>query len=407
MASDGLSSDYFGYRVAIDGETAVVGADQADNGNGAMSGTAYVYTHSGSSWVETELPADAAAGEKYGLSVAIDGDTLAIGATVGNAVYVYRYNGSVWSLEQKLSVASGGLGSSIAIDGDTLVAGAYLDNNNRGAAYIYTRSGTTWTQRKKLTAPVASINNNVYFGYSVDIEGGTVVVGAYKYTYSGMTYSGAAWIWTGSGSSWSLQADMASLAGAELTANDCFGFSVDLNNETLLVGAYNDGLGSAYVFVRNGSTWSKQGNKLTALNAADGGMFFGSSVSLLGDRAFIGADYDHVDNGREGSVHEFIRDSGVWTEQEQLIYASDRESLDWFGCSVAFSDQYLLVGAYKEDEKASDAGAAYIYDLRTFTDLALFAQSWLSNDAEFDIAPDGGDGIVNLLDFSVLAEQWQ
>lgn len=371
IASDGYTNDHYGYQVAIDGDTVVVGSCLADNGNGAESGSAYVYQRTGSSWVETELPDDAQVGEWYGFSAAIDGDTIAVGAPNGNAVYVYARSGSSWSLQQKLSVAGGALGSAVSIDGDTLAIGAYKDNNNRGAAYIYTRSGSTWTQQKKLTAPVASPNENVYFGCSIAIDGNTVIVGANQYTYSGKVYSGAAWVWTGSGSSWSVQGDLAALAGTDLQANDEYGYSVDIHGDTILVGSYRDDdyaseTGSVYVFIRNGSAWSKQ-DKLTASNAGTGGKYFGSSVSVWGDRALIGADYDHIDDGREGCVHEFLRDGSTWTEQTPLITASDKASLDWFGCSVALAEEYAVVGSFCDDnENGSDAGAAYVYNLVSY-----------------------------------------
>lgn len=370
IASDGAVSDYFGRSVAIDGDTAVVGAYSADN-NGSNSGSVYVYTRNGSNWAETELSSSALPSDAFGYSVAIDGDTLVVGAPNGNAVYVYIRSGSVWSFQQKLTKSTGNFGVSVAVDGDTLIAGCYqedtdTDGDGDGAAYIYTRSGTTWTSQKRLIAPSPSSDTaSNYYGYSVAIDNGTVAVGAYRYSYSGV-YSGSAYVYTGSGSSWTLQGDLGALASADLEAGDYFGWSVDVDGDTVLVGAYRDGgsasVGAAYSFVRNGSTWSKQ-QKIFASNAGSGGKYFGCSVSLLGDRAFIGAYYDDIGGVVLGSVYEFLRDGSVWSE-ENSFRASDVANVDLFGYSVAQTESFMIASSYKDhNENGSDAGAAYIYDM--------------------------------------------
>lgn len=173
--------------------------------------------------------------------------------------------GSTWSLQQKLTKSDGAFGCAVAIDGDTLIAGASVEDvwdagDEEGAAYIYTRSG----------------------------------------------------------SSWSIQGDLASLAGTDptqgLEAGDYFGWSVDIHDNTVLVGAYRDGgvdsVGAAYAFVRNGTTWSKQ-QKLFAPNAGSGGTYFGCGVSLLGDRAVIGSHYDEIDGSVLGSAHSFFRNGSA------------------------------------------------------------------------------------------------
>lgn len=375
IASDGADYNYFGVNVSIDGDTAVVGAYIANNGNGPESGSAYVYTRNGSTWVETELPADAAAGERFGRSVVIDGDTLAVGAVEGDAVYVYTRSGPIWSLQQKLTgVVGSNFGISVDIDGDTLIAGADAEdigaNLYQGAAYIYTRSGSTWTFRKKLIAPSPSPDPSPHYGYSVAIDGDTAAVGAYRYSHAAL-YSGSAYVYTGSGSTWNLQGNLGTLAGGDLEYGDYFGRSVDVNNDTVLVGANRDESpggqaddGSAYVFVRNGSTWSKQ-QKLYASNVGDEGQFFGNSVSLLGDRALIGAYDDIIEGETKGAVHEFIRSGSTWTEQGSFITASDGELSDKFGCSVAMSEPFAIVGAKDDDNEngTNNPGAAYIYNL--------------------------------------------
>ncbi|RMF71553.1 MAG: hypothetical protein D6744_17805, partial [Planctomycetota bacterium] len=110
LASDGAAFDVFGGSVSISGDTAVIGA-YLDDDNGVDSGSAYVFTRSGSVWTQQAklLPADGAASDQFGLSVSIDGDTAVIGAyadddngSASGSVYVFRWNGSSWVQEQKL-----------------------------------------------------------------------------------------------------------------------------------------------------------------------------------------------------------------------------------------------------------------------------------------------------------------
>jgi hypothetical protein len=371
IASDGAVLDLFARSVDIDGDTAVVGAYAADN-NGDSSGGAYVYTRSGSNWVETELSSSASPGDGFGFSVAIDGDTLAVGTLNGNAVYVYTRSGLDWSLQDTLTKTGGNFGVSVDIDGETLIVGCGeedtdSDGDGDGAAYIYTRSGSTWGSEERLIAPSPSADNaSNKFGYSVAIDNGTAVVGAYQYCYAGVTYTGAAWVYTGSGSNWTLQGDLADLAGSDLEQADFFGWSVDVDGDTVLVGAYRDGgsvsVGAAYAFVRTGSTWSMQ-DKIFASNAGSGGKYFGCSVSILGDRAFIGAYDDLIDGKSLGCVYEFTRNGSTWSE-ENSFRASDVAYDDTFGYSLAQCESYVIVSSYRDNnENGSTAGAAYIFDL--------------------------------------------
>lgn len=401
--SDGAPGDYFGWSVAIDGNTAVVGACKADNGNGAESGTAYVFTFSESGWIETEFPAHAAAGENYGYSVAIDGNTLAVGAPGGNAVYVYTFNGSGWVPQQKLT-APGSLGSALAIDGDILVAGAFRDNNGQGAAYVYNRSGSTWVQSAKLTAPVPSSNNNVYFGCSVAVDSvtaadTTIVVGAYQYIYSGKVYSGAAWVWTGSGSNWTIQADLSALANAELYDGDFFGRSVAVQDDRILIGAYSDegpnsAVGSVTFFKRTGTTWSKVG-KLWASDPDT--WYYGFSFSMLDNRAIVGAADARLPDGRNGAACALRWDGTAWTEETPVIANPNPAKhpsmieMDWFGCSADLSGSSIIIGAYKNDNLGGvDSGAAYIFTT-----------------CDYVLAGDlNGDCRVDLQDLAVLSGNW-
>ena len=190
---------------------------------------------------------------------------------------------TTFSQQAKLTASDGDnndfFGISVAIDGDTAVAGAPLDNgdlSNQGAAYVFTRSGTTWTEQQKLTASDGKAND--LFGTSVAIDGDTVVAGAPG--DGGTANSGAAYVFTRSGTTWTEQQKLTASDGA---ANDLFGASVSIDGDTAVVGAPNDdggtiNQGAAYVFTRSGTTWTEQ-QKLTASDGAAND-FFGASVAI-------------------------------------------------------------------------------------------------------------------------------
>ncbi len=149
-ASDGSASDRFGYSVAIDDDVVIVGA-YTDDDMGDDSGSAYIYQWDGTSWNETKLTAsDGAEYDYFSKSLAIDGNTIVIGAgndddngSNSGAAYIYRWDGTTWN-ETKLTASDGVnldyFGRSVAISGDTVIVGAPLDDNNEsnsGSAYIY------------------------------------------------------------------------------------------------------------------------------------------------------------------------------------------------------------------------------------------------------------------------------
>ena len=327
---------------------------------------------------QTKLEAfDAAAGDLFGISVAVDGNTAVIGAssddtaagTDAGSVYVYTRSGSVWSLQQKLeagdAAASDGFGTSVDIDADTIVVGANLDDttaggNNAGSAYVFTRSGGVWSQQQKLEASDATSTDQ--FGQSVAIDGDSVVVGALLDDTAAGTDAGSAYVFTRSGAVWSQQDK---LEASDATSTDKFGVSVAIDGDTVVVGASNDDTaagtdaGSAYVFSRSGSVWSEQ-DKLEAGDAATSD-FFGGSVSISGDTAVIGAQLDDTTAGTDaGSAYVFTRSGSVWSEQDKLE-AVDAAASDKFGSGVAVDGDTAVVGARLDDTPVSQAGSAYVF----------------------------------------------
>ena len=192
---------------------------------------------------------------ELGTSIALSGNTAVVGTLGKGTAYVFVQNGTTWSLQAKLTDPGGSsfsvLGPSVAISGDTVVIG----DPNAGAGYVYVRSGTSWTPQQTLAPSDGA--SALYFSWSVAVDGDTVVVGS----PGNANLQGAAYVFVRSGATWSQQQKLTASDGAQ---NDDFGYSVTVSGNTAAVGApakqfgSNPNQGAAYVFVRNGSTWTQQ-----------------------------------------------------------------------------------------------------------------------------------------------------
>ena len=218
--------------------------------------------------------------------------------------------------------ASDAFGWSVDIDGDTLVVGAWYEDaggSNAGAAYVFTRSGTSWSQQAKLVASDAQASDE--FGNSIAISGDTVVVGAYIED-TGATSAGAAYVFTRSGTTWSQQAK---IQGSTTVIYDNFGMSVAIDSNTIIVGSTGKdtgatSAGAAYVFTRSGTSWSQQA-KIVAANAGENDNF-GISVDIDGDNVIVGAIKEDTKAADGGAVYVFTRSGTTWSQQK-LLTASD------------------------------------------------------------------------------------
>ena len=380
LASDAAAGDNFGNAVAVSGSTAVIAAVYDDHAGGTDAGSAYVFVRSGGTWIEQAklTAADAAAFDYFGSSVCISGDTVVIGASrddpggapgAGSA-YVFVRSGGLWTQQAKLTASDAApndyFGRCVSISGETVVIGAdradHAGGIDAGAAYVFVRSGAIWTQQAKLTSFDAAPGD--YFGHSVSVSGDTAIIGAYCDDQWSWTNAGSAYVFVRSGGNWTQQSR---LTAPDAAAYDQFGFSVCLFGETALIGAYADDhaggadAGSAYVFVRSGTSWTQQA-KLTASNAAAGDSF-GYSVSLTGDTAVIGAyTDDHAGGTDAGSAYVFVRSGTSWAQQANLA-ASDAAPGDRFGVSVSASDDWIVIGADLADNAGkSNTGSAYVFD---------------------------------------------
>jgi len=321
QASDRQASDSFGHSVAISGDTVVVGAVYEDTG-GAGAGAAYIFTRSGTTWTQQQKiqASDKQANDYFGYSVAISGDTVVVGASwedtggqQAGAAYVFTRSGTTWTQQQKIQAsdrqASDYFGGSVSIDGDTVVVGAIGEDtgaNSAGAAYVFTRSGTTWTQQAKIQASDAQAVDQ--FGWSVSISGDIVVVGAYEEDTGG-TNAGSAYVFTRSGTTWTQQQK---IQASDAEAGDYFGYSVSISGDIVVVGAGGEDpsgftdAGAAYVFARSGTTWTQQ-RKILASDF-DSNDYFGRSVSIYGNTVVVGADHEDTGAADAGAAYIFTAD---------------------------------------------------------------------------------------------------
>jgi hypothetical protein len=357
IASDGVNLHGFGVSVAVDGDTAVIGADR----DSAQAGAAYVFTRIGGVWTEQQklTPGNGIGGDWFGHSVAVEGDTAVIGSLFGESAYVFTRIGGIWTEQQELipSQVTSLFGQSVAISSDTIVVGS------RGnSVFVFTRSGGVWTEQQKLSAAQL-------FGFSVAVDGDTALIGAVFDDGDGT--GGSAYVFTRNAGQWTEQQKLQ--AGDGETENR-FGVSVSIDGDTALIGAYRHQGGhgsSAYVFTRSAGNWTEQQELLPSHPSQT----FGFSVALEADMALVG-HYEHDGVGdNAGAANVFTRTSGVWTEQLILV-ASDGQRFDRLGQSVAISGSTLLAGTVAH----SGTGAVYVFDVEP-----------VSNDSDGDGVPDDQD----------------
>jgi hypothetical protein len=242
-ALDGDSMDSFGSSVSIDGDCAIVGADNDDD-KGDDSGSAYIFKRDGENWTQhSKLTAsDGAVGDLFGNSVSISGDYCLVGALRDDdrgensgSVYIYKRDGTSWTEQAKLTASDGSgleeFGCSVSISGEYCVIGADEDDDNglhSGSAYLFRRDGTSWTEQAKLVP--SDGDDGDYFGNSVSIDGDYYVVGAYRDENMGWWMPGSAYVFSH---------ELGALVGLEITGpNEA---PVDFTTKYRAIAHYDNG----------------------------------------------------------------------------------------------------------------------------------------------------------------------
>ncbi len=300
--SDGAASDGFGTSVAMDGDVIIVGA----NRHNAFKGAAYIYRFNGTTnlWEEEQklAPAPTDVGVNFntislfGGSVAISGNVAVVGTRQRGTVYVYRYDGSTWNVDTLLHRTDNGgsscgcnsdtFGQTVAIDGDTILVGA-PQFSAPGSAHVFTfNSGTsTWSRVADLTASNGLANDD--FGFSVAIQGDTAIIGATGHDGALMD-TGSVYTFLKPVAGWVSSTETQRLQASSPTTSGGFGRSVAIDGDIALVGSPGGGSpGSAYLLIRTAGTWTVDA-KFTGLGAS-GQDTFGSAVALSGTTGLVGA----------------------------------------------------------------------------------------------------------------------
>lgn len=328
-ANDGRANDFFGYSVSISGDTALVGSRSDDVGNMTDQGSVYVFTRDiNMTWSQQAqlVSGDGAAGDAFGSDVAIIGnsalvsalfDDVGINSNQGSA-YVFSRSGTTWVEDAKLIASDGAPGDqfgwSVATAGSTVLIGANVDdvgsNSAQGSAYIFDNSSGSWVQVTKLVASDGGLND--FFGSSVAITDNTALIGAWGDGQIVNSQVGAAYVFTRVGNTWTAQAKLLASDGA---IGDRFGFSVALSGGTALVAAHYDASrkGAAYIYTGTGSTWNEQA-KLVA-DEGQTGDELGFSAALSGETALAGAYLRDVgSNSDQGAANFFVRTNTSWVQ---------------------------------------------------------------------------------------------
>ncbi|HUR77691.1 MAG TPA: FG-GAP repeat protein [Acidimicrobiales bacterium] len=312
----------FGFGVSVDGDTIVVGEPKSEQELPGPGG-AYVFARAGYRWIQQAklTPSDTRADDSFGFKVAVSGETVVVGAKGSGmaptpntgAAYVFTRSASTWSEQVRLVPSDGGVndafGYSVAISRDTIVVGAPGGglgiSVDEGAAYVFTRYESAWSEHAKLVAADGAATDG--FGDQVAVSGDTVVVGADFDSAGPNAAQGSAHVFVRNGASWTHQAKLTAPDGA---AVDMFGRSVSVDRDTVVVGAQwdepagaqlLDNHGSVFVFKRAGGEWSQP-----TTFTVEGTGSLGVSVAISGHTMLAGAPFTKVgDNAAQGAAYVF------------------------------------------------------------------------------------------------------
>lgn len=324
QATGGPTQNCFGASVAIAENTLVVGAPGGTTNPG--KGEVFVFTRSGSNWTQRTrfTGSDSDDGDNFGIDVDISGNTVIVGAQrhetngvnrAGQA-YVFTRSGTVWVEQAKLRAdvpqIDGSVGFAVAIDGNTALVSAHLEDKdsrtkNTGAVYLFTRAGTSWTRQAKLTPDDAAANNQ--FGYALAIEADTALISApFRAGEQGTTNAGALYVFTREGDSWMQSAIVSPTTPVK--QNDRLGFAASLFDRTLIGGApYADGnavdSGMVYIFQSpgEGEPYKQRGGPLPERSSDTARTNrYGFSVALENTTLAIGIPLTDGSNQDTGAV---------------------------------------------------------------------------------------------------------
>jgi hypothetical protein len=319
---------------------------------------------------------DGAADDDFGWSVSISGNTVVVGepyATIGanqsqGAAYVFVKPASGWANMTQVAklTASDGFaytyfGYSVSVNGNTVVAGAQGALGGNGAAYVFVKPASGWTdmtQTAELTASDGIIGD--YLGAAVSVSRNTVVAGA----ASKNSGQGAVYVFVKPAHGWANMTQQAELTASDGMPSDSFGFSVAASGNTVVAGSpkgITGGIGSAYVFVKPSGGWADM-TQTAELTASDGSpdQLLGTSVSVSGNAVVAGAS----NTGLGGTAYVFVEPVGGWADMTQTAELTARRGAppNGLGASVSISGNTIVAGApFETVGSNSQQGVAYLF----------------------------------------------
>lgn len=384
-ASDGLSGDDFGFSVAISGNTVVVGSPLTTINGNQEQGSAYVFVKPASGWANMTQTAELTSSDGqpfdfFGNSVGLNGNTVVVGSPQsvvnGNpaqgAAYVFVEPANGWTnmtqtakLTASDGVASAYFGLSAAINGDTIVVGSPFDtiqNPEPGTAYVFVEPSGGWvdmTQTAELTASDGAPNDA--FGVTVSIDSNTAIVGGRQCP----SCTGSAYVFVEPLNGWIDMTQTAELTPSDGEPAGNFGQAVSISGDTVAVGDSIHGFeeaGAVYVFTEPTGGWVNMTQ--TAELTVRGAEFscVGNSVSIAGNVILAGADCTGL---HTGAAYAFVKPAGGWQNSSKFALKLSipfKYRSDYFGASVAISGKTAIVGAfYATSTGLQRPGEAFVF----------------------------------------------
>jgi hypothetical protein len=365
LASDGQAGSQFGALVGVAGENVIVGAP-GDNAKGTKSGAAYYYNFYRNNWVERQkiVPMDGDSYDRFGVSLQLEGSKLAIGA-VGDddngsdsgSAYIFNFDGTNWTEQQKLTASDGHnfnhFGISLGLSEDRVLIGSLLVLETYsccGDAYIFNFDGTSWFEHSKITP--ASGSEDGLLSVKAAIDGNYSIVSDY--------FSNIAYVYYFDGSSWVEHQIITASDGDEYRR---FGGAVVINGTNMIIGASGDddngtNSGAVYVYTFDGSYWVEQQKLIASDGQTDAR--FGYSVDVDDNYLVVGAYSDYGNSNESGSAYVYRYNGTDWVEQQKLI-AVDGVEGEYFGASVSIDKDVIAIGAFRDDDNGEDSGSVYIF----------------------------------------------
>lgn len=374
-AVDGRADDRLGSRIDVDGDVFVAGAHQHDLPGAEDAGAAYVYRRSGNEWVlEAKLTAPNPEAEAhFGWAVAVDGNRIVVGADDEDvnlkddgAAYVYRYTGSSWAFEARLTsddpTLSAFFGAAVEIDGDTIAVGAIGEDNNQGGVYLFRREGQSWGQEAWVEQPFGGQAGD-HFGYSLGLDGDALVVGAWRMENPDRPIDhGTVLYYQRQDVSWNF---IQTIEPSSTNNFQNFGISVSLDGDQMAVGAWRDETrepeaGACYMYELVNNQWVES-QVVTAFDAQADDRF-GVGVSVEGDTLAVGARWVDDVAFNAGSVYVFSKQGDTWFVEDKVLLANGTDH-DMFGNDVELSGDWMIASAPQADVLDEMAGAVYGFQL--------------------------------------------